>query len=126
VRRTLRSLNAETHNRAIDHILKVTSSLATLTDTQIDARFFNGPPSVNNDPELTELIRHSATDLLGKTHVPGSLFRLGCAPSQKNAPPLHAADFDIDERALTIGAKILARSVVQWFDPSHKAPGRSR
>ena len=106
----------------------------------------NGPASVNNDPELTELIRHSATDLLGQTHVhpidkpsmggedfanylkhvPGSLFCLGCAPSQKNAPPLHAADFDIDERVLTIGAKILARSVVQWFDPSHKAPVRSR
>lgn len=85
----------------------------------------NGPASVNNDPELTELIRHSATDLLGQTHVhpidkpsmggedfanylkhvPGSLFRLGCAPSQKNAPPLHAADFDIVHVGVDSGDK---------------------
>ena len=129
----------------MDHILKIANGMANLTDTQIDVRFLTGPPSVNNDPNLTDLIRQNAINLLGKTHVqtiakpsmgcedfanyldhvPGSLFRLGCMPPRRSAPPLHAPDFDIDERALVIGAKILARSVVNYFDPSRKKNGDS-
>ncbi len=143
IRGTLRTLNAKTQTRAIDHILKVAHGAGKLTDTRIDVRFLTGPPSVDNDPTLTGLIRQSAADLLGHAHVhaiakpsmggedfanyldhvPGSLFRLGCMPATGSAPPLHAPDFDIDERALTIGAKILARCVVNWFDPSRKKNG---
>ena len=49
--------------------------------------------------------------------VPGSLFRLGCSAPASAGPGLHSPDFDIDERALAIGAKILARAVVRWSEP---------
>ena len=140
LRGTLRTLSDRSQTHAMDHILKIANGIANLTDTQIDVRFLTGPSSVNNDPALTELIRQNAVDLLGQTHVqtiakpsmggedfanyldhvPGSLFRLGCMPARGNAPSLHAPDFDIDERALIIGTKILARSVVTYFDPSQK------
>ena len=143
LRGTLRTLSDRSQTHAMDHILKIANGIATLTDTQIDVHFLTGPSSVNNDPALTDLIRQSAIDLLGKTHVqtiakpsmggedfanyldhvPGSLFRLGCMPARGSAPPLHAPDFDIDERALIIGAKILARSVVTYFDPSRTKRG---
>ncbi len=143
LRGTLRTLSGSSQSHAMDHILKIANGIANLTDTQIDVRFITGPSSVNNDPVLTDLIRQNAIDLLGQTHVqtiakpsmggedfanyldhvPGSLFRLGCMPAGESAPPLHAPDFDIDERALVIGAKILARSVVNYFDPSRKKNG---
>ncbi|MXZ10637.1 MAG: amidohydrolase [Gemmatimonadetes bacterium] len=143
LRGTLRTLSGSSQAHAMDHILKIAHGIANLTDTEIDVRFLTGPSSVNNDPALTELIRQNAIDLLGQTHVqtiarpsmggedfanyldhvPGSLFRLGCMPARGSAPPLHAPDFDIDERALVIGAKILARSVVNYFDPSRKKNG---
>ena len=143
LRGTLRTLSDRSQAHAMDHILKIANGIANLTDTQIDVRFLTGPSSVNNDPALTELIRQNAVDLLGQTHVqtiarpsmggedfanyldhvPGSLFRLGCMPARGSAPSLHAPDFDIDERALIIGAKILARSVVTYFDPSRKKRG---
>ena len=143
LRGTLRTLSDKTQAHAMDHILKIANGIANLTDTQIDVHFLTGPPSVNNDSALTELIRQDAIDLLGQTHVqtiakpsmggedfanyldhvPGSLFRLGCMPARGSAPPLHAPDFDIDERALVIGAKMLARSVVNYFDPSQKKNG---
>ena len=145
LRGTLRTLSDRSQTHAMDHILKIANGIANLTDTQIDVRFLTGPSSVNNDPALTELIRQNAVDLLGQTHVqtiakpsmggedfanyldhvPGSLFRLGCMPARGSAPSLHAPDFDIDERALIIGAKILARSVVTYFDPSQKKNGDS-
>ena len=65
----------------------------------IDVQFRGGPPSVQNDPALTELVREVAGEVLGPgnvkpiarpsmggedfanylAHVPGSMFRLGCA-----------------------------------------------
>ena len=124
---------------------KLPQGAGNITDTRIDVRFSVGPPSVDNDPALTDLIRQSAADVLGATgvqaiaepsmggedfanylaHVPGALFRLGCGPTGGNAPPLHAPDFDLDERALTIGAKILARSVIHYFDPARDNQGDS-
>ena len=145
LRGTLRTLSAKAQTRAMDRIRKIAHGAGNFTDTRIDVRFSVGPPSVDNDPALTDLIRQSAADVLGETgvqaiaepsmggedfanylaHVPGSLFRLGCRPTGGKAPPLHAPDFDLDERALTVGAKILVRSVVHYFDPARNANGDS-
>lgn len=146
LRGTLRTLSAKAQTRAMDRILKIAQGAGNITDTRIDVQFSVGPPSVDNDPALTDLIRQSAADVLGATgvqaiaepsmggedfanylaHVPGALFRLGCGPTGGNAPPLHAPDFDLDERALTIGAKILARSVIHYFDPARDNQGDSQ
>jgi amidohydrolase len=45
-------------------------------------------------------------------HAPGCMMRLGVASDDRPRHPLHSPYFDVDERALAIGAKILARSVV--------------
>lgn len=58
-------------------------------------------------------------DYLG--HVPGSLFRLGCA-SPPGAPRLRSPEFDLDERAPAAGAKILARAPVEWPAPEKRTP----
>jgi metal-dependent amidase/aminoacylase/carboxypeptidase family protein len=41
------------------------------------------------------------------------MIRLGVASDSRTRHPLHSPYFDIDERALAIGAKILARSAVK-------------
>jgi amidohydrolase len=50
-------------------------------------------------------------------HVPGTMFRLGAAGSDGPSPGLHTPTFDVDERCLTVGAKILARTVIEWSAP---------
>ena len=45
-------------------------------------------------------------------HVPGALLRLGVAGGPSTSHALHTPRFDLDERALTIGAKVLAHSAV--------------
>jgi len=51
-------------------------------------------------------------------HAPGCLLRLGVAALDRPRHFLHSPLFDIDERALLIGAKVLAHSVVLLSNPS--------
>jgi amidohydrolase len=105
-----------------------------ITGTQIELGLVVDIPSVDNDPALTQLVSNVAQELLGPDHVvlmarpsmgsedfaaylehvPGTMFRLGCAGDGSAWPGLHTPNFDVDERCLTIGAKILARSVIEW------------
>jgi metal-dependent amidase/aminoacylase/carboxypeptidase family protein len=45
------------------------------------------------------------------------MFRLGAAGDDAPWSGLHTPTFDVDERCLAVGAKILARSVVEWAKP---------
>ena len=54
--------------------------------------------------------------------VPGAMFRLGCASEKGGGAGLHTPTFDIDEQALRIGAKVMARTVVSWLD-THRRTG---
>ena len=137
LRGTVRSLDTDARRRALERVREVGEGVSRTSGTEIDITFRSGPPSVLNDPDLTDLIRDCAVDLLGPdrvqyiaqpsmggddfahylNHVPGSLFRLGCSAPGTPVTGLHSPDFDIDERALGIGAKILARAIMYWSEP---------
>ena len=51
--------------------------------------------------------------------VPGCMVTLGVKSSGRKVTPLHTSTFDIDERALLIGARLLTRVLLEW--PSEKA-----
>ena len=51
------------------------------------------------------------------SHVPGCMLRLGVAAPTGTGDFLHSPRFDIDERAITIEAKLLARSLVMLSFP---------
>jgi amidohydrolase len=135
LRGTLRTLLATTRDATRLHIQKLAQGVASISDTEIETRFGIGPGSVVNDARLVHLLREAATEVLGAPaidvierpsmggedfafyldHVPGAMMRLGCASSEANSHPLHSPYFDIDERALTIGAKVLARAATLYF-----------
>lgn len=134
VRGTLRTLRSEVTRTTLDHIERLARGVAEASGTTIHVRAEYGPPAVHNDPLLTELVAEVAAEVIGRDHVrqiakpsmggedfanylsrvPGSMFRLGCAPLGMSAPPLHSPLFDIAEESLGLGSKILARSVVEW------------
>lgn len=137
LRGTLRTFGGDMRQRTRSHIRQLARGLAEASGTVIDVEFRFGPPSVYNDKALTDLVSDCARELLGDEqvqhivrpsmggedfahyldHVPGSMFRLGCASPPDEGPPLHSCDFDIDEQAMAVGAKVLARAVVQWSNP---------
>lgn len=138
VRGIVRTLGGPVRERTKDHIHQLARGLAEASQARIEIAFHPGPPSVRNDPALNAMIRQAATDLLGPQHVheiarasmggedfanylrdiPGCMFRLGCCSQASGCPPLHSPLFDVDERALAIGAKILLRSALLWSNPA--------
>ena len=53
-------------------------------------------------------------------HVPGAMLRLGVGGDQVGNAPLHTSGFDIDERALAIGSRLFAATVIHYFDPDNQ------
>jgi len=142
VRGIVRTLGGKVRERTKDHIRQLARGLAEASGARIEITFHPGPPCVRNDPALTALIRQVATGLLGPQQIheiarpsmggedfanylqdiPGCMFRLGCCSQAGGCPPLHSPLFDVDERALMIGAKVLLRSAILWSKPIRSDP----
>ena len=140
VRGTLRTLDKQVTQDTVQHLERLARGVAEASGTTIEIRRTAGPPSVINDPEMTRLVERIAGGILGSdnvqsiprasmggedfaqylVHIPGTMFRLGCVADPLTAPRLHSPGFDLDERSLVIGAKILARSAIEWCRPSRE------
>jgi amidohydrolase len=48
--------------------------------------------------------------------VPAAFIRLGCAGAATGNLPLHNSGFDIDENVLTLGAKVMAKMALDYFE----------
>jgi amidohydrolase len=134
---TIRTLDPEVREKTIQRVRTLAEGIERVTGTRIAVAFEHGISSVVNDVALAKLVSREATQLLGPEcvqpiprpsmgsedfaayleHVPGAMFRLGAAGDDKPWPGLHTPTFDVDERCLAVGAKILARCVVEWSMP---------
>ena len=135
---TLRTLDSLVRQQTIDHIRRLAAGIGQVSQTQIEVEFGASCRSVRNDPRLTRLLEAAAAQVVGADnleriarpsmgsedfayyldHTPGAMIRLGCASSQAGGSPLHTPEFDVDERALAIGAKVLARAAVMAAAPA--------
>lgn len=130
---TLRTLGIAITNSARERMEAIARGVEAATGARLESTFFPGPDAVVNHPDVTDIVSHAAREVLGPdgvgelprpslggedfaaylSHAPGCLLRLGVAPVGSSAwPPLHSPQFDVDESALVLGAKILARSAV--------------
>jgi amidohydrolase len=72
---------------------------------------FLGPENVvSNDPP--SLGGEDFADYVAK--VPGCMLTLGVAFADRKVTPLHTATFELNEAALLIGPKLLARCMLHW------------
>ncbi|WP_406700319.1 amidohydrolase [Singulisphaera sp. Ch08] len=131
LRGTIRTLGHATAAKVRERLLQIAGGVAEATLCFIDLSFSIGTDAVVNDTNISDLCRQAAEEVVGIDQVesiplpsmgaedfsgylsqaPGCLLRLGVASGER-WPALHSPDFDIDERALALGAKILARSAV--------------
>ncbi len=132
LRGTLRTLSSTARERTKRHIQQLARGIAEASGTRIDLQIRTGCPSVQNDDRFTDTLREAAIGLLGEAaldviprpsmggedfayylqQAPGAMFRLGCASPEAGDAQLHSARFNLDDRSLVIGAKILARAAV--------------
>lgn len=131
---TLRTLSRESREKLEPLLQKITAGICMSHGASYEVEIENGAPSVINDPKVMGIVADTGRDILGDDgvyeiplpsmggedfafylqHTPGAMFRLGTAgPGPRARHFLHSAKFDIDERAISIGARILSRSAIQ-------------
>jgi amidohydrolase len=130
LRGTVRVLDREAWKGAEDLIRALVERVAATTGAEVDVDYVRGVPPVVNDPRSVALLRSAALETVGTEKVvlspqsmggedfgwfadvlPIALARLG---THGGGPPLdlHRGTFDVDERAIGIGVRLLARAVL--------------
>jgi len=130
---TIRSLSNEVHDqieREIERALGVVRALGG----DYEVEFVRAVGVLNNDAHLTAFVRQVAVDLLGAyavlparaamtgedfsalaEHAPGCFMRLGGRFPDRELLNHHDPHFDIDERALPIGAALMAEVALRYL-----------
>jgi amidohydrolase len=140
LRGTVRVLDRDAWQGAEDLIRALVERVAATTGAQVDVDYVRGVPPVVNDPRAVALMRAAALETVGTENVllspqslggedfawfadvlPIALARLG---THGGGPPLdlHRGTFDVDERAIGIGVRLLARSVLHALDADAHPP----
>jgi amidohydrolase len=121
-----------THGRQI--LERLCTSVAQAFEANIFPTFEDVLPGLVNDPAIAAHFIATARQMLGSDKVttndrpsmgaedfadylplvPGCMVALGAGSSDRKVTPLHTSTFDIDERALLIGARLLARVLLEW------------
>jgi len=116
---------------------RAVAALLDGTGATVETAYVHGVPPVDNDETITELVRRSAAPHLAADAIteaehswggddfawylrnaPGTYIRLGTHDPEGDHEPhdLHVGQFDVDERSIAVGVRVLAASVLELFD----------
>ena len=136
---TIRTLGPVIAAHGRERLERLCSGVAQAFGAKISPTFDDLLPGLENDPRIAMRSIAAARALLGPdkvatndrpsmgaedfadylAFVPGCMVTLGVKSSGRKVTPLHTSTFDIDERALLIGARLLTRVLLEW--PREKA-----
>lgn len=123
---SIRTSNPEVRQHILHGIERMISAAAELHNAKITVEFSAGYPPVINDPTGAAIAREAASRVVGADnvvgseypsmgsedfsffleHVPGAFVRFGAREESWEPVPLHSPAFDIDEKALAVGARV--------------------
>ncbi|NOZ22071.1 MAG: amidohydrolase [Planctomycetes bacterium] len=133
---TLRTLNRQTRSLMKQRIGETISNICSAYDLGSEIKWTLGIPPVINNKDLTRLVRQASHDVLGKRRTievahcpmtaedftlfiqdrPGFHLKLGVADAKTGrCHPLHHNRFDIDEKALPTGVKVLSLALLRYL-----------
>jgi amidohydrolase len=130
LRGTVRVLDRDAWKDAEQLLRSLVERVVATTGADVDVDYVRGVPPVVNDPRAVALLRSAAIETVGSDHVvlspqsmggedfgwfadvlPIALARLGTHGG--GAPlDLHRGTFDVDERALGVGVRLMARTAL--------------
>jgi amidohydrolase len=137
---TVRVLDRELWKDAEDLMRSLVERVVATTGAECDVDYVRGLPPVVNDPRAVALMRAAALETVGPDHVsvtpqsmggedfgwfaevmPIALARLG---THGGGPPLdlHRGTFDVDERAIGIGVRLMARTALHALEADSAPP----
>jgi amidohydrolase len=142
LRGTVRVLDRDAWQGAEGLLRSLVERVAATTGAEVEVDYVRGVPPVVNDPRAVALLRAAALETVGSDHVvlspqsmggedfgwfadamPIALARLGTHGG--GAPlDLHRGTFDVDERAIGVGIRLLARTALHALE-ADSAPART-
>lgn len=131
---TVRTLDMGTRAFIVKKIEKVATAIAESFGGRIDFNYEYGPPSIDNNPELKDMLSNVLVDLFGKDclkfvkpgmggedfaffsqKVPSIFFRLGTKSDESTSYSNHHAKFNVDEQALKFGIAAFVEFVNRYL-----------
>jgi amidohydrolase len=131
LRGTLRTLRRGAWDGAEELVRRLIAEVAAPTGAEVVVRYRRGVPPVVNEASSVALLAEAAVAGLGPDavddteqslggedfawyldHVPGALARLGVHRPGAPHADLHQPSFDIDERALAVGVRLMTRTAL--------------
>lgn len=129
---TIRTIDADQRAEIPDHFHRIAGGICMTHGANYELDIEEGAPAIHNDEEITETFGDVGSRILGEDNihhiplpsmggedfsyycdrVPGAMFRLGTSSTGPSSF-LHSPNFDVDERAIAIGSRILARSALR-------------
>ncbi len=132
LRGTLRTFSRETWDMIPGLVTRLAEQLVAPYGAQIVVDYRRGVPPVVNDGEVVDAFRSVVDSALGHgaattvaqslggedfgwylNHVPGGLARLGTRVPGGTTHDLHQGTFDVDERAIGVGVRLLAGAALE-------------
>ncbi len=131
LRGTLRTADHATWNLLEDKVRSIVGALLAPTGVGYVLDHIRGVPPVVNDADSTAILADTAVSVLGPDattgteqssggedfawylgHAPGAMARLGVWPGHGPMRDIHQPTFDLDERALPFGVRILTKAAL--------------
>ncbi|MFY1689873.1 amidohydrolase [Plantactinospora sp. WMMB782] len=128
---TLRVLDRDTWDQAPKIVAQVVRDVIAPTGATVDVEYLRGRPPVVNDAGAIRVLTAATAAAVGPAgiaetpqsmggedfswyleHVPGALARLGVGRTAANVD-LHRATFDVDERAIGVGVRLLVQTALK-------------
>jgi len=129
---TVRILNREAWRTAPELVTKLIREVVAPTGAEVEIRYTRGVPPVINDRMAAAVIAGAAGAALGADrvveaeismggedfafyleNVPGAMIRLGTGtPGAESAHDLHQSSFDVDERCIAYGVRVLVHTAL--------------
>jgi amidohydrolase len=129
---TVRCLDDEAWHRAPEMMKALLQSVAAAYDVEASLEYVRGVPPTVNEAASVQMFRDAAAQVLDEEGVvptpqslggedfgwylesiPGALARLGVrTPGSPGEYDLHRGDFDVDERCIPVGIRVLAATAL--------------
>ncbi|WP_433827305.1 amidohydrolase [Actinoplanes sp. CA-015351] len=132
VRGTVRVLSREAWREAPELVTRLIHDVVAATGAEVEVNYQRGVPPVINDRMASAIVAGAAGAALGADrvveaelsmggedfsfyleHVPGAMIRLGTAvPGSDVRHDLHQGDFDVDERSIGYGVRVMTHTAL--------------
>ena len=131
---TLRALDDDVWNMLPEAVTRVTENTAKAFGCMAEVEIDRVNKPTINDPTMADLVRQVASDVVGSENVvetrtmggedfgeflmrvPGCFFFVGSRNEERGlVHPHHSPEFDIDEDALEIGARLLSDVALRFL-----------